>query len=86
MIVEAEGKGLKRKRKLSDSVSEQIQADNMEASGQNHNMHGSLSRMDVWIFSVLSGGGGSGIYRKNPRKIFKEHGSEYKAEVQPHHS
>ena len=40
MIVETEGKMLKRKRKLSDSVSEQIQADNMEVSGQNHNMHG----------------------------------------------
>ena len=32
MIVETEGKRLKRKRKLSDSVSEQIEADNMEAS------------------------------------------------------
>ena len=46
MIVETEGKRLKRKRKLSDSVSEQIQADNMEVSGQNHNMHGSLHMMD----------------------------------------
>ena len=49
MIVETEGKRLKRKRKLSDSVSEQIQVDNMEVSGQNHNMHGSvlsIYRMD----------------------------------------